>query len=526
MIRAYTGSQIRAAEAPLLEGGGDSLMQRAAHGLSVAIARELTAAGRPLYGGRLVVLAGSGNNGGDALFAAVRLNRRGMGTTAVLTSSRTHPEALQAFEAAGGTVLTLAGIRADGDRSLPAGEIESGSGEAAQLCAEADVVIDGILGTGGRGGLREPAASLVKALPARVEGSRTAPLIVACDLPSGMDADTGRVEGTVLPAGLTVTFGAAKSGLFINPGAEYAGRVQTIPIGIGKHLPEPDLHRLETADLAQLWTVPDTAAHKYSRGVLGIVAGSAQYPGAALLTAQGALDTGVGMVRYLGPPPVARLINASLPEVVCSQESVAGSHVQAWLVGPGIGDDDDQVQRARDAIDSGLPAVVDASALPLLPDELEPHVILTPHAGELQGVLANQGVDAARADIESSAAEYARLAAGLTGATVLLKGSTTLTASPSGTLVSQSEGTSWLSTAGSGDTLAGILGALAATFAESPQAIAPVGLAGPDRFAVLAAMAASIHGRAAALASAGGPISSSDISKVINQVFISIAKWR
>ncbi|GAB3248079.1 bifunctional ADP-dependent NAD(P)H-hydrate dehydratase/NAD(P)H-hydrate epimerase [Arthrobacter pigmenti] len=521
MIRAYTGSQIRAAEAPLLEGGGDSLMQRAAHGLSVAIARELTAAGRRLYGGRLVVLAGSGNNGGDALFAAARLNGRGMGTTAVLTSSRTHPEALQAFEAAGGTALRLDGIRADKDPSIPAGRIESG--EAAQLCAEADVVIDGILGTGGRGGLRGPAASMVKALPARVEGSRTAPLIVACDLPSGMDADAGRIEGTVLPADLTITFGAAKSGLFINPGAEYAGRVQTIPIGIGEHLPEPDLHRLETADLAQLWTVPDTAAHKYSRGVLGIVAGSAQYPGAALLTAQGALDTGVGMVRYLGPPPVARLINARLPEVVCSQQSVSDAHVQAWLVGPGIGDDDDQVQRARDAIDSGLPTVVDASALPLLPDELGPHVILTPHAGELQGVLADQGVEVERAGIESSAAEYARLAAGLTGATVLLKGATTLTASPSGTLFSQSEGTNWLSTAGSGDTLAGILGALTATFAGSPQATAPVGLAGPDRFAVLAAMAASIHGRAAALASAGGPISSSDISRLINQVFISMS---
>lgn len=537
MIRAYTGSQVRAAEAPLLETGGDLLMQRAAHGLAVTIARELAQAGTRLYGGRLVVLAGSGNNGGDALFAAARLGRRGMGTTAVLTSGRTHQGALRAFEDAGGTPLTLntrggedepAGQdHSGGDHSIPPGEISPT--EAARLCSEADVVIDGILGTGGSGGLREPSASLVEALRDRSTAAAApanSPLVVACDLPSGMDADTGGINGTVLPADLTVTFGAAKSGLFVNPGAGFAGQVRTISIGIEDHLPDPDLLRLETADLAELWTAPETSAHKYTRGVLGIVAGSAQYPGAALLTAQGALDTGVGMIRYLGPQPVARLINARLPEVVCSQDSVADSHVQAWLVGPGIGDDDEQLRRARDAIDAGLPAVVDASALPLLPDDLGPHVILTPHAGELQGVLANQGVDVSRGDIASSAAEYARLAAGLTGATVLLKGATTLAASPAGTLFSQSEGNSWLSTAGSGDTLAGILGALAATFAESPQATAPLGLPEPDRFAVLAAMAASIHGRAAALASAGGPISSSDISRLINQVFISIAKRR
>ncbi|WP_026818725.1 NAD(P)H-hydrate epimerase [Arthrobacter castelli] len=520
MIRAYTGPQVRDAEAPLLETVGGALMQRAAHGLSVAVARELIRTGKPVYGGRLVVLAGSGNNGGDALFAAARLSRRGMGTTAVLTSSRAHPEALRSFEHAGGRVRTLGDTRAGNAIT---------SEEAARLCAAADVVVDGILGTGGYGGLREPAASLVEALA-------SPPLVVACDLPSGMDADTGRIDGIVLAADLTVTFGAAKSGLLIGDGAHHAGRIHTVPIGIEGQLPAPDVRRLESPDLARLWGAPAASAHKYSRGVLGVVAGSAQYPGAALLTAQGAQDTGVGMIRYLGPEPVARLINARLPEVVCSQHSVAESHVQAWLVGPGIGDDDGQLQRARDAIASGLPTVVDASALPLLPDNPGPHVVLTPHAGELAGVLAAHGVDADRTDIESSAAEHARLAAGLTGATVLLKGATTIVSSPSGSLFSQGESTSWLSTAGSGDTLAGILGALAATFAEAPQATSPLETGaspleaggtsletdGSDRFAVLAAMAASIHGRAAALASRGGPIAASDISKLIGQVFISV----
>ncbi|GAB3518247.1 bifunctional ADP-dependent NAD(P)H-hydrate dehydratase/NAD(P)H-hydrate epimerase [Arthrobacter monumenti] len=576
MIHAYTGTQIRAAEAPLLGiGQGNALMQRAAYGLASTVLRELRRLERGVYGRRLVVLAGSGNNGGDALFAAARLSRQGMGTTAVLTSARVHPEALAAFRKAGGRVQSLVDdTNGSGPSPGPDAGFVSGPGsvsgtgsgmetvsvpDAAALCRDADVVIDGILGTGARGGLREPVASLVEQLAGggpdgpgslpgvvtdRPTGSRfqAKPLIVACDLPSGIDADSGEVHGPVLTADLTVTFGGAKSGLFLNPAAGYAGRVETIRIGIDEYLPEPALRRLETRDLARLWTAPDPASHKYSRGVLGIVAGSAQYPGAALLTAGGALATGVGMIRYLGPEAVARLINLNLPEVVCSQDSVSDSHVQAWLVGPGIGDDKRQLRRARDAITSGLPTVVDASALPLLPAELGPHVLLTPHAGELSAVLKEQGIDASRKEIEASGAEYARLAAGLTGATVLLKGGTTLIASPSGVLFSQAEGTSWLSTAGSGDTLAGILGALMttfaevpgiteramlATFAEAPGTEAPgmppsSGLAGMDKFALLGAMAASIHGRAALLASGGGPISSSQISKLMNQVFISI----
>ncbi|WP_026535427.1 bifunctional ADP-dependent NAD(P)H-hydrate dehydratase/NAD(P)H-hydrate epimerase [Arthrobacter sp. H14] len=571
MIHAYTGTQIRAAEAPLLENGqGDALMQRAAYGLASAVLREVRRLELRVYGGRLVVLAGSGNNGGDVLFAAARLSRQGMGTTAVLTSARVHPEALAAFRKAGGRVQFLVeDTNGSGSDPGPDAVSVSVSGSdfgtetvsvsgAAALCRDADVVIDGILGTGARGGLRQPVVSLVEQLVGSLEqpdnqlgfaadwpaGIRreTKPLIVACDLPSGINADSGEVAGPVLTADLTVTFGGAKSGLYLSPAAGYTGRVETIRIGIDEHLPEPNLRRLETGDLARLWTAPDPGAHKYSRGVLGIVAGSAQYPGAALLTAGGALATGVGMIRYLGPEPVSRLINLELPEVVCSQDSVSDSHVQAWLVGPGIGDDKRQLRRARDAITSGLPTVVDASALPLLPGELGPNVLLTPHAGELSAVLKKQGIDASRNEIEASGAEYARLAAGLTGATVLLKGGTTLVASPSGALFSQAEGTSWLSTAGSGDTLAGILGALMATFAEAhgiteramlatfaeaPGTEAPgmppsSAIAGMDKFAVLGAMAASIHGRAAVLASGGGPISSSQISKLMNQVFISI----
>ena len=148
MISAYPGAAVRAAEKPLLDAGeGPALMQRAAYGLYAACAREVLARRGSLYGARVTVLAGSGNNGGDALYAGARLAGRGAGITAVLTSEAAHPEALAAFRAVGGRTLDL-------HRDVE---------KCAQLCAESDLLIDGILGTGGKGGLRGPAAELARA---------------------------------------------------------------------------------------------------------------------------------------------------------------------------------------------------------------------------------------------------------------------------------------------------------------------------------------------------------------------------
>ncbi|EMY33188.1 carbohydrate kinase, partial [Arthrobacter crystallopoietes BAB-32] len=459
-----------------------------------AVLRELQTRRGRIYGARLVVLAGSGNNGGDALYAAASLARRGASTTAVLTSQRCHPEALAAFIAAGGREVRLT---------------EANTAELAVLCRDADVLIDGILGTGAAGGLRHPAAALVCAVAAAPP-----PLVVACDLPSGTSADTGELFEPVLRADVTVTFGGLKAGLLADPAAGAAGRVEAVDIRLGPHLPQPALRRLEPADVRELWPVPGRAAHKYSRGVLGIVAGSAQYPGAALLCTQAAAATGVGMVRYLGPADVCRLVNASTPEAVCSSsDSVADSRMQAWLVGPGTGTDPEQVERVRAALASGLPVIADANALDLLPDELAPQVVLTPHAGELVRILGRQDVEVTRGQVEASPSEFATLAAGLTGATVLLKGAATVIASPSGTLFSQDNATPWLATAGSGDTLAGILGALAATV-DGPR-LEDAGIAGPDRPAGIAALAAAVHGLAGRAASAGGPVAASDISRAL-----------
>ena len=197
MISAYSGTAVRAAEKPLLDAGdGPVLMQRAAYGLYAVCVRELLARRGSLYGARVTVLAGAGNNGGDALYAGAQLARRGAGVTAVLTAEKAHPQALAAFRSRGGRTVALA----------------SGVDACVRLCAESDLVIDGILGTGGKGGLRGSAALLVRGLmrglvrgpaqEAAEDSDRRAgrppgrrPAMVACDLPSGVDADTGQADG-------------------------------------------------------------------------------------------------------------------------------------------------------------------------------------------------------------------------------------------------------------------------------------------------------------------------------------------
>ncbi|MET3933148.1 NAD(P)H-hydrate epimerase [Arthrobacter sp. OAP107] len=501
MISAYTGTQIREAEKPLLDSGmGAVLMQRAARGMAGAVIAELRRRGRRLYGAGVAVLVGKGNNGGDGLFAAAHLTGRGMRTTAVLASDTAHPDGLAAFRRAGGRVLTLT---------------DATAGELTALAGRADVVIDALLGTGAQGGLRGATAELVAQLAGSTHG-----LVVACDVPSGVDADTGEAGGPVLPADITVTFGGAKAGLLADPGADFAGRVVVVPIGIEDSLPWPALRRLETADLATLLPRPARRAHKYSRGVLGVVAGSPAYPGAAVLACRGALAAGVGMVRYVGPPEVADLIRHSCPEVVCSTGTVAETHVQAWLVGSGMdGKDEEEMQRVRDAVDSGLPTVADAGALPVLPDVLAPQVVLTPHAGELAALLQRLGADLDREAVEASTLAAVRRAAGLTEATVLLKGASTLVASPYQDFYSQSEGTPWLATAGSGDVLSGIIGALLAQVGSDVGRFRAASIDPDERWAAIAAMGASLHGLAGAAAAAGGPLTAGRISDALPEIW-------
>jgi hydroxyethylthiazole kinase-like uncharacterized protein yjeF len=513
MLFAFSGGDVRAAEAPLIDAGqGHALMQKAAHGLFGVALGLLREAGRGTYGATAVVLAGSGNNGADALYAGERLLRRGVAATAVLTSERVHAAALETFLTAGGRSVLL------DDAGVP--------GLAAHA-ASADLLIDGILGTGAAGGLRDAGAAFVQAFndTAGPRGRRST-LVVACDLPSGIGVDTGLVEGPVLQADATVTFGAAKPGLLIGDGAVAAGELNIVDIGLDLSPFTPAARSLLDADVAALLRRPTAHDHKYSRGVLGVAAGSDRYPGAAVLAVGAALATGVGMVRYLGPAAVATLIHERTPEAVASDGTVADARSQAWLVGPGAVDDEDQRVRAVEAIASGLPVVVDAGALDEVPDRVGPQVILTPHAGELSRLLTDRGIDAERAAIEAEPAHFALRAAETTGATVLLKGFTTVVAAPSGTLFAQTDASPWLSTAGSGDTLAGIIGALAAGLAEDDGAAGRIGLVREDLWAAVAAAGALLHGRAGQRAALRGPVVVSTLPPDIGAVVADLLEGR
>ncbi|MER8042344.1 NAD(P)H-hydrate dehydratase [Streptomyces sp. NPDC094032] len=464
MRTAHRVETVRAAEAELMarlpEG---ALMQRAAAGLAAACCALLPR----VYGARVVLLVGSGDNGGDALYAGARLARRGAGVTAVLLGARAHEGGLAALRAAGGRVV-------------------GAHDDPYDVLAVADLVLDGITGIGGRGGLRPDAVPVARA----ARGSDA--VVVAVDLPSGVDADTGEVPGEALRADATVTFGTYKPGLLVDPAREYAGAVRLVDIGLS--LPSvPDLEALQHADLALLLPVPGAESDKYRRGVVGVVAGSARYPGAAVLAVEGALRGGAGAVRYVGPAGDA--VIAARPEtLVHAGPPAKAGRVQAWVVGPGLGDG----PGVAEALASDVPVLIDADGLrDLSPAAVRARTaatLLTPHAGEAAALL---GVS--REEVEAGRLAAVRALAERFGATVLLKGSTTLVCGPGGTgpVRVNPTGTSWLATAGSGDVLSGLAGSLLAT-----------GLPPLDA----ASAAAYLHGLAARRAARGAPVAAGDVA--------------
>ncbi|MBC7550698.1 MAG: bifunctional ADP-dependent (S)-NAD(P)H-hydrate dehydratase/NAD(P)H-hydrate epimerase [Cellulomonas sp.] len=520
VLLGYTAAQVRAAEQPVLDAGPvDSLMQRAAFALAVHVCRSLRARRGLVIGASAVLLVGPGNNGGDALYAGAELARRGVRVVAIATSAQRHAAGLAALRTAGGRVVTVADVGPAGD--VGAAGADRGAGErvtvadAVAVCVAADVVLDGLLGIGARGALRGRAADVVRSLAlVLADGDladgdfadgdrairRTRPYVVAVDTPSGIGVDDGVLVEPVLRADLTVTFGVVKAGLLLPPACAAVGRLEVVDLGLDLGDEEPACARLRGVDVAALWPVPDGAAHKYTRGVLGVVAGTPAYPGAAVLTVTAAVRAGAGMVRFTGSPGVTAVVLTARPEVVAGD-----GRVQAWALGPGVDPGDHpQVARARDALvralSMAIPAVVDAGSLAGLPDLLAPWVVLTPHAGELAALLVERGEVVERSEIEAAPVRWARRAHELTGATVLLKGATTVVVGVGGAVYSQADGPAWLATAGAGDVLTGLLGALLAGRAADV-------VEEPSLAAALAAAAALVHGRAAHRAQPGGPVS-------------------
>jgi ADP-dependent NAD(P)H-hydrate dehydratase / NAD(P)H-hydrate epimerase len=441
-VRAlYDAETIRAAERPLLVSLPDgTLMQRAA----TALARRCASVVGRTYGARVVLLVGAGDNGGDALWAGALLAARGARVDALLAADRAHPGGLARLLAAGG-------------RSRPAG------GDAdADLIGAADLVVDGLLGIGGRGGLRDGSVRLAELT------SDSDAIVVAVDLPSGVDASTGEADGPAVRADLTVTFGALKVGLVVEPGASHAGTVELVDIGL--RLPSSPVAALDADDVAGMLAAPDRETDKYRRGVVGVVAGSDRYTGAAALAVGGALASGAGMVRYAGVCRPADVVRQRWPEAVvtvveaaAASEVVSAGRVQSWVVGSGLGTDETAASMLAAVLAADVPVVVDADAVTLLRehrswlDDRSAPTLLTPHAGEFAHLT---GAD--RADVEARRLERARAAAVDLGVTVLLKGASTIVADPSGAVRVNTAQTPYLATAGSGDVLSGICGTLLA----------------------------------------------------------------
>jgi hydroxyethylthiazole kinase-like uncharacterized protein yjeF len=503
MRYAHAVSDVRAAERALMARVADgALMQRAAGGLAAVCISLLDR----VYGSRVVVLAGTGDNGGDALFAAARLAARGAMVTAIATGSSLHEAGAAALRRSGGRTADATGQA------------------AADAIAAADLIIDGILGIGGHGGLREPAATLA-GLTAEAAGDGA--LVVATDLPSGVDADTGAVEGAAIEADVTVTFGTIKPGLLVDPGAGYAGTVQLVDIGLGPCLTVPPaVVALQSADVAELLPRPDAESDKYRRGVLGVLAGSQRYTGAAVLSVGGAIRGGAGMVRLVSATAAADIVRTHWPEAVITVTDPAdpgepagpaaveaAGRVQAWVAGPGLGTGDEAAALLSAVLATPLPVLIDADGLTVLSRRKDllarppgAATLITPHAGELARLL-----NADHADIEAHRLAFVRRAADELGVTVLLKGSTTTIASPDAgepIFVNQT-GTPWLATAGSGDVLSGLAGAMLA------QGVLPVGSG--------AAAAAFLHGLAGRIAADDAPIGAADVLEAIPEAIRTVA---
>jgi hydroxyethylthiazole kinase-like uncharacterized protein yjeF len=481
MIRAYSVSSVRASEAAAMAGLSEGeLMSRAAGGLAAVAAARLGGPG----GRQVVAMVGAGNNGGDALYAAARLAKDGAAVVVLKVAESAHEGGLRAARDAGALVLNAVGAHAD-----PQSVVRSALGDA-------ELVIDGIVGIGGHSGLSPQIEGLLR------EVSDTA-YVLAVDLPSGADPDGEVATQSCVHADETVTFIVPKP-VHLLPATESAvGRLTVMDIGV-EITGTPVVERVTHDDVSWLWPRPGPGDDKYSRGVLGIVAGGESYTGAALLAVTAAVCSGAGMVRYVGPPTPTGLVRSQVPEAV-----IGDGQVQAWLIGPGldVADDSDEgmTQRAaaQAALDSGLPCVVDAGGLDLIIESRSTPTLLTPHAGELARLLSRLDGPVDRVTVAGAPVAHARRLADLTNSTVLLKGATTLVVPPTSAglpLRAQADAPCWLATAGSGDVLAGLAGTLFAS-----------GLSPLDS----GSLAALVHGLAADAANPGGPVRALGVAQAI-----------
>jgi len=493
----YSVAQVREAEERLMATLPDgALMERASTGLADTCAALLADAGPGVKHARVVILAGSGNNGGDALHAGACLAERGARVHAIALADRFHDGGGDALVAAGGRIVSASDTLA-----------------ASELLVDADLVVDGIVGIGGTGALRPPADELVHAA---IDGGA---LVVAVDIPSGVDADTGAVADprAAVDADVTVTFGCLKPGLLLAPGRNHVGAVMLVDIGLDEMLPPASVSVLDDEDVAAELPEPSANDYKYSRGVVGIAAGSTRYPGAAMMATAGARVGGAGMVHVLDRGDgVATTVIDHFWDVVTSSDAPASSpRITAWGVGPGLGDGPAATATLDAVLAAATTALVDAAGLRLLDrpsarSALEWRrtaglsTVLTPHEGEF----AELGYECGTGTLEDRLGAAQRAAREL-HVVVVLKGPGTVVASPGGTAFIDTRGGPELGTAGSGDVLSGLISSMLASRAAR-------GPLGDDDAARIAAAGVAIHGAAGTIAARGGrPVTALDIIEAL-----------
>lgn len=485
----WEAEEMRAADKHAIEVAGIpslDLMERAGLGLA-RVAAAATAGDGPI---RIVI--GKGNNGGDGLVAARLLREEGRAVDVLAVSD---PAELRGE------------AQANLDRLPGQAPIAF---EAAALEGSA-VIVDAILGTGFEGEPREPALSAIRAInEARGEGAsgqgasrdsaasgqgasrdsaasgesasgaRVArPVVVACDIPSGVDASTGEALGDAVRADVTATFHGAKTGLFVEPGKTHSGRVEVVEIGIPRSAPAPESAGLISGRVLDLIPRRARSGNKFESGTVVVAGGAAGMTGAPTMAALSAMRTGAGYVQLVVPAPAETVIDLRLMEaMVHGAPDADGGHSEAGaekvlelaeragaiVLGPGIGRSDGAVAFARRvAREVDVALLIDADGLNAHAEQLEltaersAPTVLTPHAGELGRLLG----------IESDAVgehriEHARDAARRSDAIVVLKGDDTLVVPPNGPIAVSPGGSPALATAGTGDVLSGLIGALLA----------------------------------------------------------------
>jgi ADP-dependent NAD(P)H-hydrate dehydratase / NAD(P)H-hydrate epimerase len=445
----------------------DVLMERA--GGAVAQAAIDRCGG--VYGRRAVVVCGKGNNGGDGLVAARHLARRGMRVSVI---------AVEALEELREPAASNAGRL--GEQRL-AGRAFSPAGLAAEL-ARADVAIDAIFGTGFRGVPEDEWAAAIEGLNAGA-----AP-VIAVDIPSGVDGTTGAIDGDAVQADLTVTFGAAKVGVVLLPGAERAGTVRVVDIGFTEGAVEPTTFLVEPADVAASLPSRTADTHKRASGVVVVVAGSRAMTGAPGLIARAAARIGAGLVVVAVPSSILPVVQASSVESVFAplSETTAGTvsagalstvlesleRADSLAIGPGLTRDEETAGFVRDLVRaSPVPVALDADGLNAFTGraadaaDRKADLVMTPHEGEF-GRLTGLDGRALRSDRLAAVRDLATSA----NAVALLKGTRTIVAEPSGRASINPTGGSVLATAGSGDVLTGMIGGLLARGLEPAEAAA------------------------------------------------------